>query len=445
MIKAVLPGHTSLSPLGRLTLGVSLVIVSFILSATLVNPAAASSPVSGKAVFTLGSGKAGKALKAQRVAVAPLGAGTLKRLAGKRVRIGLRPTGIRMSPARVDLAGGILFRRGKRKAPFRKLRVVAHGRTTLISGESSGKRVGLFRSAKRLTVDRAWRDLKWHAVARLNRSVLTLTPAAARMVGKRLKLKRLGSAPVGTVALSADRLDEPVTPPPVDLGDPYFVQCGIQANAIGAGDFPPAAALPSLTGDAVQPGSPNFNWGLKEGLRSYLKMFAGSMHALDGATLVNDDGSGNLKPVNFSFPVTGGTYDRNQGKAVVNMSGTGLFCNKAHGFRVAFTNPTVVIDGQNSRIDADVDYNKFGTWFKTQRTAIATLDTSGVPADESTPGEVTWSGIPAKFTDAGAWPFCAEGGPPGTPDVCIYKGPSDPNGATSIDPVSITIKVPEDG
>lgn len=396
-------------------------------------------PVSGQAAVTLGHGKAGKALTRSRVKLEPVGPATVKRLPDGRFQATLPAVSLEPGGVPVGLDGGLRFRRGGRSVTVRDLAVTTGKVPVQVTARIGTRRIRLFQASGKLKVERAWQNLKWHLVAKLGRSRLDLTPAAARLLRKRLRAKQVVAEKVGVLNLAANRL-ETAEPPPVDIGDPYFSQCGIIATTNGAGDFPAIAPLPYMTDPAqISTDGPQFNWGLKGSLRNYLKMFGGSLHALDGAGLIGGDGKTTIVTTTFGFPVTGGEYSVADGRAVINTSGTGLFCNKVHGFRVALSNLTVVIDGANSRVDADVDYNKFGTWIETQRTTILDLDASSI--DPAVNGnEVTWDGIPGKFSDAGAWPFCAEGGPPGTPNVCIYHGPGGPKGATDVDPVSVTIK-----
>lgn len=397
----------------------------------------------GTASVTLGTGKSGKALKKQRIVLRRVTPATVKRLTGKRFRAELPADQLTLASATLSLKGGFLFTRGRRSVKFAQPLVKAVKTGTVLTARVGGKRIALFRSSKKMEVERAWLELKWHAVAELKQAPLKLTPAAARTLRGKLKVKRLPAGPVGRASLAATRLDEPPTPPVVDLGDPYMTQCKIAATSIGSGEFPAAPDLPEL--DDPEPAladGPAFDWGVRESLRNYLRMFGGTMHALDGASLIGEQPNGLLTNVNFVLPVTGGGYSPSTDKAVLETSGTGLFCNKAHSFRVAYSNVTVVIDGGNSRIDADVDMNKYGTWTKTQRITVATLDPTGITPETSGDGtEVTWSQIPGAFTDAGARLFCAEGGPPGTPNICVYNGPSGDNGADYIDPIDLTLKI----
>lgn len=430
----------------RLTVLIALVGVTLFGAAPAL--AADPEPVSGKGIFTLGTGRAGKALTKQKVISAAVSPATLKRLPRKRAQITLKPYAVRVTPGQVGLKGGLALRRKQRRIAFRGLKVTVARKATFVTGKFAGKQIRIFRSETHLQTGQAWRELQRHAVAAMY-ARLSLTRAATRVLRKRLRLKRLRAGPFGRLALNADRLDEPARPPEDEPADPWFAQCGIETTATRTGNFPAAPPLPELPGstpilagdpETGEGGSPIFDWGLKESLRSYLGMFDGSMHALDGAELRGGDGKRTIAATTFGFPISGGEYGADTGRAYVNVSGTGVFCNKAHGFRITVSNPTVVIDGDDSRIDADLDFNKYGTRTGWQRTTIMKLDPTGITPGTSPDGtEVTWTDIPGELTDASASLFCAEGGPPGTPEICIYSGPSDPAGATEVDPVTITI------
>ncbi len=383
--------------------------------------------MSGQTALTLGQGKAGKALIRGKVKPVPVAPARVKRLAGKRFRAVLPAVSVEPGRAPVGLGGGLRFRRGKRSLVLRDLAVTTGKAPVRITARAGRKRIRLFRVAGKLKVERAWRNLEWHLAAELKRARLDLTPAAARLFGRKLRVKRLTPGRVGVLNLEASRLEK-AEPPPVDIGDPYFAQCGLPAYRQIDFPFPLAEPPPDIAGTAVSPEGPYFAWGFKSSFRTtYLKMFNGSIHTFDGA---GRDGDG--KWDGFTFPVEGGTWDAGSGQAVINTTGTGLFCNPIHHFRVALSDLTIVIAGPDSRLVAGVDFNAYGNWTTTRRIDIATLDPSGITPVVNG-NEVTWAGIPAELTAAGAEPFCSKGGPAGTPVLCPYKAGDE------LDPVTVTI------
>jgi len=395
--------------------------------------AAADPPVTGNAVLTVGTGSAGKTLARQKVKLVPAAPARVKRLPGRRYRATLPAVSLKRGGAPVALAGGFRFRRGKRALAVSGMAVTTGNAPVWVTARVGAKRMRLFRVGGKLKVERTWRDLKWHLAAGLRKARLDLTPAAARLLRGRLGLRGLPAGAAGVLSLEASRLEKGDSPP-VDIGDPYLAQCGIPALRENTFDFPLAGPVPTLTGVSVNPTGPSLAWGFKKSFRvGYLKMFNGSMHSLNGAG--RDDSEVSVEPDwrGFTFPVTGGTWDADSGRSVINTSGTGLFCNPEHHFRVAISNLTIVIDGAASRLIADVDFNAYGNWTTTRRIDLATLDASGItPVTDGS--MVTWTGIPATITAAGAEPFCSKGGPPGTPVLCPYQA------GAAIDPVTVTIK-----
>ena len=134
--------------------------------------------------------------------------------------------------------------------------------------------------------------------------------------------------------------------------DPYASQCPITLPPTPGGpggdpaqvDHPPAA-LPALTSPAAVTGG-SLSWGYKASFRSYVTGSppAGTVSGLNGAS---DNGTVT------TFPTARGGYEAGataaEDRAVSHSGGTVMFCKAGHGFRVALSNPTVVIDGASSR------------------------------------------------------------------------------------------------
>lgn len=396
--------------------------------------AQAKTTVSGNANFTLGTGKAGKALKKQGVKLKKVAPAKLK---GKKLTAGV--ASVATGPVKVGLKGGFTFRKGKRAAAAKGLSVAASGKSISVNGKLAGKKVKLFKGTGKVnwTADG---DTK----VTIKKGSLKLTPAAAKTLKKKLKLKKkVPAAAYGKLALTATKS----TPTPVDpcvadpnaegcqpgLKDPYLAQCNLDATSKVTGNLAPAAPLPNMAGAKALTASPDLAWGFKASFRNYVQMFNGSLHALDGA---GRDGAGAFD--GFTFPFADGTYEANDpadtsdDQAVVNWTGTSVYCNTEHGFRIVISNPTAVIDGANSRLVADVDMNMSGEWIPAQRVDLAKLDLSGTaPFYNKSGSEVTWSGIPAELTAAGRQAFCrpAEGD---LPEQCLYEE------GEALDPVTVS-------
>ena len=105
-----------------------------------------------------------------------------------------------------------------------------------------------------------------------------------------------------------------------------------------------------------------------------------------------------------------------------------MFCKPGHGLWVSITDPTVVIDGANSRIVATVSENLYGAppnhgaWETPQRVDLADLDLTGITPTYGT-GTVTWSAVPATLSES-ASPFAT-----------YPQGP----GPVALDPITVTV------
>ncbi|MGK2931324.1 MAG: HtaA domain-containing protein [Solirubrobacterales bacterium] len=183
-----------------------------------------------------------------------------------------------------------------------------------------------------------------------------------------------------------------------------------------------------LTDSQNSTGPATFGWGFKSSFRSYINFVAGgSLHALDGATRESPSPT-----AGFTFSVADGSFSDNgnddpaDDKAIISGTGTALFCGTGHGFRVALSNPTVVIDGDNSRLVVDIDTNLSGVWTPSQRIDLADLDLDAAQATYNKSGaEITWNSIPTALSTeaAGLIPGYAAG--------------------VSLDPITVGVNVAE--
>ncbi len=122
---------------------------------------------------------------------------------------------------------------------------------------------------------------------------------------------------------------------------------------------------------------------------------------------------------------------------MINGTGTVVYCNEPHGFRIAISNPTVVIDGANSRIIADLDTNITGEWTPTRRVDFMTLDLSGVTPASPEAGTVRWPDVPTELSETGAAAlrFCDIPITPDAPPSCLYPA------GTAFDPITVTATI----
>lgn len=403
----------------------ALAIAAFAVAVALSGSEVASAaPAKGQATFTLGTGKTGKVLKQQRVRVVGAGATKVTGLKGRRFRAVLPARAVNASPGSIVLKGGLGFKRGERRVMFRGLGVFVKGKSVRVAARLAGGTLTLFSGRGKTSRTDAGR-----VEVKANVNGLKLTRVGAQAIKRKLKLRgKVPAAAFGSLRSAARSLA---------IVDPYLAQCGLEVQQKLAGTAQPAAPLPNMSGSVPLADAPPIAWGFKSGFRSYLKMFHGTLFALDGAGR-----SGTDTYDGFTFPVSGGSYKANgpvdtaDDQAVINGKGTAVFCNPEHQFRIVISNPTLVIDGANSRLIADVDTNKYGQWTPAQRVDLAKLDPSGVtPFFNRSGAEVTWTDIPATLTAAGHDAFCIPTVP--TPN-CIY-----PEG-TPLDPVTAKVKTAYD-
>jgi len=379
---------------------------------------AAAAP-SGSFSMTLGYGPSGKALKKAGVRISAVSPSTQQNLSGKRVRVtsALLSAG---SATELSLRGGVRFTRGKRNVVARK--VIVNTDKGRIIATVGGKRIALFLSSLNPQVSESTGDLI------ISGAKLRLTAGSAKLIRTKLRIKRLPPSQVGGLGGNVS----------FPLEDPYLTQCGVAATEKAIGSLPEATPLPVLSNakDLVGPGS--LSWGFKASFRNYIIFGAsGSLQAVAPATVQ----SGVPVAAGFDFPVEGGQYaandpiDTSDDQAVIPGTGTALLCATGHNFRVAVSNPTVVIDGENSRIVADIDTNLSGVWTPTQRVDLAELDLAGAtPFFNRSGSEVSWGELPATFTEAGANAICGTG----EQTACSYVA------GTEMDPIDVSVKTAYD-
>jgi|GEM_PF-1145048 len=389
---------------------------------------------SGTATFNLTTAKAGKV-----GAIAP--AKVTKRVGKKGAKVSARlKRGGFNKVVKSGIAGGIKLTSGKRQVKVTGLTVSIYAKRAVVRGKLKGKTINVFKATGKAKLDKSGRT------AKLNGAKLVFTAKAAKQVRKALKLKKSPKGKLGAFSLNLKvKSDKPVDPCEADpnaddceIVDPYLARCDVDAVVKVSGSITPAGALPEFTSDAGATGPAELGWGFKSSFRNYItKIAGGSIFALDGASTTG------AAPTysGFEFPASGFRYTDNgtpanltDDKAVLEGTGTALFCNKPHGFRVAISNPTIVIDGSDSRIDADVDNNLSGNWIPTQRVTIASLDVSKVSRMNGETGSVEqWIDAPATLTAEGSQAVCGAG----ELDKCSSFYPA----GTALDPVSVEVSL----
>jgi hypothetical protein len=438
--------HPSRSPRRRQARALLALTAALAFVLALVGTASAA-PGSGQVDVSLAGGKGEGSLAGQGVKLtytAKAGkTGSAKRVAKKAPHSASLPVvDLDLTDgATVQTSGALRLLHGKRRATLRDLVVRSGGDRTAISAQLGKERLVVFRAQSAASIA--------GLTATLSDAQISLTGKAAAEIARRLGLEPLAGRQ-GTLELSAQGQLTPKVPDPIKpeekpkgeepegekLIDPYLGQCNVAAKTKAEGQIPDPAADPALTDSFETVAPTTLNWGFKGDFRGYIVGVAGgSLHALDGAV------ANGAPPVysSFGFPVTDGEYadndpiDMTDDQAVVESEGTALLCGTKHGFRIAISNPTVIVDGDDSRIVADVDANLSGTWIPTQSVHIADLNLDGItPFYNRSGSEVNWGSVPATLSDDGADAIC--GGDPN----CVY-GPG-----TALDPIGVAVKTPYD-
>ena len=386
------PGPT---PLLASTMAI-LVVVIAVAGLAFASPAVADE-VSGSAKVTLGTGKAGTKLIGQKVRFSARSGAVWSALGRGRARTSHPVSSIVLGDsARIGVRGTIRFSRARRKVDATGVEFVLGPKGGTVKARIAGSRINLFTVSGPASIDEE------SGTVEAKGRTLSLSVAAGKVLRKRLGLRNAAVGPVGSLGLNAAVEATP------GVVDPYLEQCGLAATSEGTGTLPEPRPLPALVGGQTTFGD-DIAWGFKESFRNYVG-FSGSIFGLGGATAATVPPSPAVQ--GFTFPHEGGTYASNDGadltddQAILNGTGTALFCKPSNEFRIAISDPTVVIDGENSRIVADLDTNFRGIWTPAQRIELARLDLDGItPFYNRSGAEVTWSDVPVTLTEAGSEAF----------------------------------------
>lgn len=388
------------------------------LFASVLSGSAMASPGSGEATLSLKPGSESSLLR-QGVKViysAKAGkTGATKRLArpsGKKAG-GAQTVAIAIddlvlgSPAVLGSPGILTFAKGKGKVSLSDVQVRVGAKATTVSGELGGDRLTLFRAAGQPVVS--------VSSVKLTKAELSLTGKAAeelrdRFDNDRISAGRIGSAAVSATVTPAAKPAEPAKK--IDDGGPidpypYTSQCPIPAGKPGTGPGQIARFAPSPLFDVDQEVSgTSIEWGFKQDFRDYIHP-SGSLLAVEGASAHPAGADMSVAGSFFEFPMDG-TYEAGSkpngagDKLVADGTGAMLFCMPSHGFDIVFKNPTVTLDGNDSRITADVGMNVNGQWYPFQRADIAELDLSSATRNIADGGHtIEWEDIPATLTADG--------------------------------------------
>jgi hypothetical protein len=385
-------------------LAVLALALAAIIAATATSASAA--PATGEVVLTLKSGAQSSLLR-EGVKASP------RSDKGKAQTVKLAVAGLELSGAPViDTGATLTFGADGKSVKLKDVALKAAASSTAISARQGGKKKVFFRVKGAASID--------GLSVRLS-GPLALTVTGAKALRQALGLDGIRAGKVGTAtarAVVAVPAPEPVKPaapePPKPSAYPYSDQCPIApvAGNPGFGKAPGQvsgiAPGPPFGAEAREVTGTALDWGFKASFRSYVlnvdKKPGDSLITLDGVTA----SAANMAAASafFDFPVATGTYeagtsDPGDDRLVADGTGTVVFCKTGHGFSVVLKNPTLTIDGEDSRITADVGANMNGEWYPLQRADIADLDLTGIEPEVSG-SEVAWEDIPVKLSADGA-------------------------------------------
>jgi hypothetical protein len=407
------------------------------------------------------SAAASLALAAAAMTAAPAGAapatGTAKivlsgsqgdrKLGKRRVSLPVTDLDLFVGGASARTRGTLKLRNGKRTARLRRFELEAGGKATAISARLGKARLTFFRASGNLTIA--------EGAATLRNARLSLTGKGAAKLRRRLGLDELRAGEIGRFSLDATPEPTAATPAPPPAAppagkpatpsvvDPYAAQCGLPATSEAQGDVTPAAPAPALSG-APSLSAGTIGWGFRLSFREYVATIAGgSATAIAPATLVPPPPTP-AQVGTFEFPAGAGKYlantsDPGDDQAVIDGQGEAVFCalHKGNGFRITLSNPTVIIDGGDSRLVADVATNMTGAITPAQRVDVATIEPSDAEvAYDGGPRAVSWDGMATELTQDGldAMQLCNPKAP-----SCVY------NAGDALDPLTVEIVEPWGG
>jgi|GEM_PF-1909635 len=286
------------------------------------------------------------------------------------------------SGASATADGSLQFKQGKRVVTLSELRFDFAAGT--LKGKVGGEEVSFFRLSTGAVLNSST------GAATLLDAKLRLTADAAEALQEKLGLERaLRRDGVGMAWLSA------------------------KANPV----LEPAKAITSGTVD----------WGVLASWRAYILANVppppptnGTIEVTGGATATGPLSS---PATTYGFPATGGSFERGlygaADELALQSQGGVVFKKPGHCIvEVALSNPRVKIDGANSSLTLDAQYDTDGgpphvcnvnlPVVTTDDVTFATLDTSAVTPTYSNGGKtITWSTIPVTLTAAGSAAFGA--------------------------------------
>src|ERR1044072_4355611 len=354
------------------------------LGRALVALAAQAAGGKGSAELVLAQHEKGRTLSGQGVNVLAGAPGTkAKNIASLPIsNVDTNPPAAAHAPAAATAEGSLSFKRGKEAVGLPGIRI--HLSAGTISGSLGGEQLDVFRFAGGATANAS------SGAVGLVDGKLRLTEDAAKELQESLGLAR---------ALRHD-----------GVGMAWHAA---QAN-------PTHEAAKAVTSGVA-------DWGVLQSGREYVlrnqnqgtpaPSAAGKISISGGATAT---GELNVPTTTYGFPATGGSFEKGlygaEDKLTLATQGSVKFEKPFHCIiEIQLANLEVVLNGAASRLIGDLSYDLHTPSGKTclpqplvatENVTFATLNPSTVTPIYSADGKtVTWSGIPATLTEAGAVPF----------------------------------------
>jgi len=314
-------------------------------TAAMLAALAAAAPAHGTTTIAA-TGAAADSLRAQGVritAVSPARA--------TRTRITLPvAAGTVAGSATLDHGGAVRLRRGRRSVTVSRWQARL-GRRSTLTARVAGRRMTVLRgpagSRLRLNATRETASLKG--------APLTLSPAAATAIKRRLRLRRAPRGRLGRVVVDASLRGAPPARPLTPGGGTVGGGGGTGGGGGGGGTTPTPAPdqLPKLArpASAADVTSSAITWHVRESFIQYINAGEGTSTAggASSAPPTVEDGSAEPLVYEFHFPFASGWRDAGSAKAAIYHTGTVNFSYRSHGIDIDAQDPEIELNGADSR------------------------------------------------------------------------------------------------
>ena len=306
---------------------------------------AAPAPSAGaqqRGTTTIGLDGAGaKHLKAQGVRIAARRPAKLSQT--RRLVLPVR-SGVVGRTARLDHHGGLVLRRGRHTLRLTKLRMTLGSRSAL-SAVVSGRRRRILTSRKRASLDVS------AGTASLRGARLSLTPAGASLIARKLRLRRVRRSAFGTARVTAVvRAAAPARSRAPGSAESSTGSAGGSGSpsTTPITNEPPVLARPA---SAVAITSAQLNWHVRDSFIQYINSGEGTSVSRGATNGPKTTRPGSPLPLvyDFGFSLPSGWWDASTQTAGVYHQGTVNFKHTLHGIDFDAMDPEIEINGARSR------------------------------------------------------------------------------------------------